>query len=193
MKAIWGYMSVVGPLLLAVAGGIVTFVPALAESSRLRWTSIAFFVVVGALTAVATKIENDRVSASITGGDNYAFITIDANAKAVDGSVPLVMVNRGSGPVFDVKYWPYPGSIPLGANDDGYWDLKEQNRRVSRSFDWVNPRAQYRTGQYLPPGDYMIEVEARNGAVLEHLRIDRANGFTAKVVVTRDGRVIHSE
>lgn len=187
----WEYVSIGGPVLLAL-GGLATFLPLLTASSIRRAGFIAFFIVVGVLTTVATKKESDKLSASITGGDNYAFIKVDAEApKRADGRANLLVVNAGGGAVYDVRYWPYPGSTPLGRNDKGYWALEDENRQAPRAFAWVNPGGIYTTGQALSPGDYMIEVEARNGMVLEHLRIEENNGISEKITVTRAGDTIY--
>jgi hypothetical protein len=70
---------------------------------------------------------------SVTGGYNYAFITIMPNAPK-NPEVPLMMVNEGYGAVYNVRYWIYPGVTQTSPPDKRYSALGLKN-----GFDWVNP------------------------------------------------------
>jgi hypothetical protein len=174
------YVAVLPPLL----GLLVSLVPGLAAGKK-RWALVALFFLLTVLVAWASHTENQKLEASITGGDNVAFITVDMlTPKSPDGHVPLLMVNKGSGPVYDVRYWIYPGPTVANRNEARYWDLK-----LGGGFPWVNPGAEYATSQSLPPGPYVVEVEARNGLAIEFLQIIATdNSYKPVIVIKRKGK-----
>jgi hypothetical protein len=190
VKDFWEGVAIGGPLVLAVVGIVLALQPQLMATVKRQTLVVIALLVVVALAFYGTKRESDELETSITGGDNYAFITIDTEAlKNPEGTIPLLLVNEGEGAVYNVRYWIYPGSTPANRNNNRYWALG-----LGGAFDWVNPGAIYSTGRALPSGDYMIEVEARNGLVVEHLRIADSNGvFTSEISVRRSEKIIYSK
>jgi hypothetical protein len=83
MESLRDWIAIVGPVVLAVVGLVMAMQPKLVEGCRRQALVVILIAVVAICTVWATKKANDELEDSITGGDNYAFMTIDKEIKTL--------------------------------------------------------------------------------------------------------------
>jgi hypothetical protein len=155
-----------GPLVLAVMGFIVMDRPPATKLARCVWYA-AFSVValIGIISAVIdSKGADAHLEAMLMGGkDDFPEIF---GSFAHDGVYQLMLANgAGNAPLFDVTF-----SVAKAGTANG---VAEKNWGTLLSGAW-------NTGIPLGPGNYQINISARNGFFIESLAIGECKGLLAE-------------
>jgi hypothetical protein len=158
------YLASLGPLVLAIAGTIVSII---AIGGPKKWLLAAVFSSIGLVSFIATiaslqsgklaKIERDklqrRIDAGVTGGDNFCFFeAIIQNPKNFEAPVQLRIVNNGDGPIKSLRYFISPYSVRGDAANLGYWSLMKRAAPIE-----ICPIGSHSFGVILKPGAYRIK------------------------------------
>jgi hypothetical protein len=200
------YLASVGPLVLGIAGTIVSIV---AIGGAKKWFWAAVFLGIGIVSFIAmvasvhsgksAKIERDklqkRIDAGVTGGDNFCFFeAIIQNPKSFEAPVQLRIVNNGEGPLRSLLYFISPYSVRGDATNPRYWALMESSARIE-----ICPIGSHPTRIILKPGAYRIEftpllATRENSGWHQILKIEQS--FDRLVAVTdvnlNNGKKYHS-
>ncbi len=184
MWSLWEIVAAIGPVLLTGVGIAVAFIP---NVVRYRWWVFVAFIILGSATSfsilqviLSTSASLKETQRAITGGDNFAYVRAHFKAvQGLDGPVPLVLSNHGLGPVYDVRFWISPASADTDSNNAAYWSID----RVRQSAEpTVTPGAWLDIGLSVPPGHYFIEIDARNGHLLESLKVVEYKGQLIEII-----------
>ena len=181
------YIATLGPIVLSVMGAFVS-IKAFEGGWKRFWVA-ASFVVVGLLTAWgivisinAAKKEQQEVHAVITGGDHYSYFMSD-ESDLRNRKKKIRLWIHGTGTLDGVSVW----ISPLGVgdpNDPAYWSIG------GAYFPRVH-KGGVLSGVALPPGQYRIDLLARNGLVVQSLTIVEFRGELIQVFdIVRDGKTL---
>ena len=160
MDLVLKFLANFGAVALAVMGAIVTFYPP--SRSKALW--LAGFIVVGVITSASTIWQSERQDAQLreelNGGTNYMYL--HADQADLQNRAPRIRTwICTTGRMFDVAIHPFP----FGAHrdDPAYTSIGGAGFRHLNGCYW--------SGIALSPGKYAVELEARNGLVMQTLEI----------------------
>lgn len=208
--------AAVGPVLLACMGIAVALIPNIGHRIE-RWYWVVAFFVIGVLTSYAiwhelhtanvSQVEltnsqtelaksqtelrslQTRILEGITGGTNFTYVEADVSAQV--GSppfAPLLMTTKGTGAVFEIRIWVSHLSANSDRNNPAYWEIG-----LGRYWSYLIPGS-ILVGNGLRPGEYRVEIDAKNGHVIEDLKIAICNDkFVQSVKAIRGSEVIYEE
>ncbi len=188
MASFLDIMAALGPALLAVMGVVVTLSPNVA---RWRFAVIAAFIVVGGLTSYgvwqqgeSTKAALKATQDAITGGDNYSYFQADESDLMAYKDKIRLWINS-TGYLDQINIWITPFGV-ADPNDDAYWSI---------GGGPLGPvyKGNALSGISIRPGKYTIDLNARNGLVVQTLKIFEYQGKLIEITdVFRDGEKLYS-
>lgn len=165
------WLTVAGPILLAVMGAVLACIPP--SNSCLRNLWLTAFAVVGIVSGVAGMIDRKQTEREALGGDGFCAVTIPWGVGVISpsGVFPLEVSNLDEHPLYDV-------TLAVSRDDETWGDVKTVSFGVlpaHQSFRDMGLSAK-------APGVYIITITTR--AV--------PNGFTERLTLDdkdKDGRV----
>lgn len=115
------------------------------------------------------------------------FKALEGDASNPVGPIRINLVSVG-GPVFAINYWISPADNK-GAQDPQYWSIDQRKPLIPvvypNSREWV---------RFLPPGSYLIEIDALTGHWNEYLSISReGERIKQSIKVVKDGSAIYTQ
>ena len=115
------------------------------------------------------------------------FRVLEGDSSNPVGPIRVNLVSIG-GPVFAINYWISPADNK-GAEDPQYWSIDQRKALIpvvdSNSREWV---------RFLPPGNYLIEIDALTGHWNQYLSISReGNKIKQSIKVVREGVAIYTQ
>ena len=135
---------------------------------------IAFAVVTSAVAAAAIGIFDwayrtvhlaREIHLQNNGGEAYPYVIAD-KADLADGKDRIrLWLGAHGGEVYDLSIWISPAAANRDAHDPLYWSI---GKKWGSRLVYENPVL---IDADLEPGDYFIEMSAKNGTVVERLTI----------------------
>ena len=113
------------------------------------------------------------------GGDAYPYVYADVSDLRGGKDMYRLWVGSAGGPSYYVSIWVSPAEANRDANDPNYWSLSRLKTGKQLIY-----KGSTLLGSEIEPGDYWVELSARNGTVIERLTIA---GGKQTIVLTRDG------
>ena len=176
-------VAAVGTTALATIALYVAIIP---KTLRTRLAAVVILLIVGVPTTYSawhiyqsSSTERKQILDAITGGDNFVYL--EANLAAVQGTtdnIPLLLANDGPGSVFDVHIWVSPASSGAHSNQPNYGSIKNKPQPPIPSVK----QGRFATSWAVPPGHYLVEIDARNGNFMESLRIVSYKGKLFQII-----------
>jgi len=121
-----------------------------------------------------------QFSGQLTGGDSYCYImALISNLKDTSSNMNLVIITSEQFPLYDVTFGIRRN--PLSTDSDQ--EKLKKNLRSKIAFSW-NSFSVRNTIKSLciSPGDYTIEIRARNGSFTERLRLIPIDGEIKQII-----------
>lgn len=99
-------------------------------------------------------------------GEAYPFMYVD-KADLAEGKDKLrLWLGSAKGATYYVAIWVSPAEANRDAKDERYWSMRKYQSGHQIIYDGSTA-----TDHDIPPGDYFIEMSARNGTVVERLTV----------------------
>ncbi len=192
------HVAIAGPIVLAVMGAIVAFLPPDPHGHAALWW-IAAFVAAGIASVVAAIIaqraqhleltrQHAKIAAMLTGGDSFCYFEVIKGVRHhAKGPFQLSLTASIKGPVFKVNYWISPD----GSRGTPAYSSIDYNTPLI-PIVYPGPRNWDRA---LPPGRFLIEFDGQNGHWEEYLDIVERNGVLRQEIrVTNEGgELVHCQ
>jgi hypothetical protein len=148
------FLAIGGPIALAVMGFVVVDKPAQSSTGRIIWYGA--FAVVALISVIAAVVDSHeqgrRLTTMLTGGEDNFPEVFGVLQPDQSGSLPLLIANVKGTPLFDVT---------VAIKKAGTFEaiaVKNWATLLGAAFD---------TGIRIAPGNYQIDILARNGWFIE--------------------------
>jgi len=204
----------IGPVLLAGMGITVALIPNVARRRPEKFYIVLGFLVIGTPTFYASWRElrlADRAQHDLTvkqdqivkaqekiidlrgelisyssGGDSFSYLEADTEAPlSARTTASLLITTHGHYPVLAVRYWISELAANGDRNDQRYWSVGIGGRQ-----DYLLAGSNL-IGNQIVPGEYRVEIDAKNGTVIEDLKISICNGrVDQSITVKRNGKTL---
>ena len=102
----------------------------------------------------------------MNGGDAYPYIYADPSDLKEGKESARVWIGSAGGPSYYVSIWISPAEANRDANNPLYWSLSKYKSGKPLVY-----KGAVQLGYEITPGDYFVEISARNGTVVERLNI----------------------
>jgi hypothetical protein len=120
-----------------------------------------------------------EIAREINGGDNYAFLRAD-DGDLVANKPQMRLWIEATGPMLGVSFFISPSDARRDYNDPRYWALSDRKFAMPNVYQGA-----VLAGRALDPGEYTVEIAARNGSFVQALAIMHEGGGDSGPLVQR--------